>query len=316
MEMPDLKAMVENRRDRRQAGAALLLGVGVLLMFTYLMPHPKPAAPAVTAATSTPPDAFASVPIQAHAAIVYDIPSGQVLYAKNADAQLPLASLTKLLTMYAAVKAMPADATVTITPTAIAQDGDYGLAVGEQFAFSDLARFALVGSSNDAAEAIVEAAASQKAVSDQSLLASAAAATGLSQTYAMNGTGLDLSTTEAGAYGSAHDVALLASAFLQAAPDLARATIDTSVTVRDSSGATHTLPNTNQDVPHLPRLLLSKTGYTDLAGGNLVVIYDAGINHPVAIAVLGSTEDARFTDVDALVAATEAHFAGTLASAR
>jgi len=213
--------------------------------------------------------------------------------------------------MYAAAKALPADAPVVITPTAIAQDGDYGLAVGEQFAFDDIARFALVGSSNDAAEAVVEAAAAHQAVSDQTLLASAVASAGLSQTYAVNGTGLDLSTTEAGAYGSAHDVALLASAFLSIAPQLARATIDTSVSVKDSTGAIHTLPNTNQDVPHLPRLLLSKTGYTDLAGGNLVVIYDAGINHPVAIAVLGSTEDARFTDVDALVAATGAHFAGT-----
>jgi D-alanyl-D-alanine carboxypeptidase (penicillin-binding protein 5/6) len=315
MEMPDLKAMIENRRDRRQAGAALVLGIGILVMFTYLAPHPKPA-PVAAVATSTPPDAFANVPIQAHAAIVYDIPSGQVLYAKNADAQLPLASLTKLITMYAAVKTLPADAPVVITPTAIAQDGDYGLAVGEQFTLENIARFALVGSSNDAAEAVVEAAAAHQSVTDQALLASAISATGLSQTYAVNGTGLDLSTTEAGAYGSAHDVALLASAFLAAAPDLARATIDQSVTVPDSTGALHTLPNTNQDVPHLPRLLLSKTGYTDLAGGNLVVVYDAGINHPVAIAVLGSTEDARFTDVDALVAATEAHFAGTLATAR
>jgi len=60
----------------------------------------------------------------------------------------------------------------------------------------------------------------------------------------------------------------------------------------------------------IPRLLLSKTGYTDLAGGNLALVFDAGIMHPIAVIVLGSSKSARFTDGTALVAATLAHFAG------
>jgi D-alanyl-D-alanine carboxypeptidase len=60
----------------------------------------------------------------------------------------------------------------------------------------------------------------------------------------------------------------------------------------------------------MPGLLLSKTGYTDLAGGNLVIVFDVGIGHPVAIVVLGSTRDARFTDVEKLMHATLSHFAG------
>jgi D-alanyl-D-alanine carboxypeptidase len=59
-------------------------------------------------------------------------------------------------------------------------------------------------------------------------------------------------------------------------------------------------------------MLLSKTGFTDLAGGNLAIVFDAGVNHPVAVVVLGSTEDSRFTDVSELVGATLAHFAGTV----
>ena len=59
----------------------------------------------------------------------------------------------------------------------------------------------------------------------------------------------------------------------------------------------------------MPGLLRSKTGFTDLAGGNLAVIFDAGMNHPVAIVVLGSTQSGRFTDVKTLMAATLAHFA-------
>jgi D-alanyl-D-alanine carboxypeptidase len=86
------------------------------------------------------------------------------------------------------------------------------------------------------------------------------------------------------------------------------------VTAISEQGIPHTFANTNQDVEHIPNLLLSKTGFTDLAGGNLVVVYDAGINHPVAIVVLGSTEEGRFTDVKTLLNATFAHFAGTTPS--
>jgi len=61
-------------------------------------------------------------------------------------------------------------------------------------------------------------------------------------------------------------------------------------------------------VTSIPGILLSKTGYTDLAGGNLVVVFDAGINHRVAVVVLGSTQTARFTDVEKLIHATLASF--------
>ena len=54
-------------------------------------------------------------------------------------------------------------------------------------------------------------------------------------------------------------------------------------------------------------LIASKTGYTDLAGGNLVIAFDAGFNHPIIVSVLGSTIDGRFTDAEALVWAALAY---------
>jgi D-alanyl-D-alanine carboxypeptidase len=74
------------------------------------------------------------------------------------------------------------------------------------------------------------------------------------------------------------------------------------------------MKNTNQGVVQVPGALLSKTGFTDLAGGNLVVVFDAGMAHPVAVVVLGSTVEGRFTDVKRLMDATLAHFAGTTPS--
>ena len=300
----------ERRKQLYTAGATLVVALAALGGVALVTRHP--AEPAAAMATTTPAvNAYAGIHLVGEAAIVYDLTTGETLYEQNADAQLPLASLTKLLTMYAAAGTLTNTAPVVITPTAIATEGDSGLREGEVFTFNDLARFALVASSNDAAEAIAEAAEAKRASSASQMLADAASAAGLSETYALNSTGLDESAFESGGYGSARDVALLAGEFLKEAPSIAAATIEPSITVSSEQGIRHTLLNTNQDVVHIPGLLLSKTGYTDLAGGNLAVVFDAGINHPIAAVVLGSTESARFTDVNALVAATLAHFANT-----
>jgi D-alanyl-D-alanine carboxypeptidase len=105
---------------------------------------------------------------------------------------------------------------------------------------------------------------------------------------------------------------VLAGALLKKAPLIAQATTQPYISITSLQGTTHTFVNTNIDVTHIPNPLLSKTGYTDLAGGNLVVVYDAAINHPVAIVVLGSTESGRFSDVQQLMNATLAHFAGIM----
>lgn len=289
------------------AGIVLLGGAAFAALYAFKTPAPQPAAAVVAV---TPPNAYANLHLTGEAAIVYDLSTGETLYAQDADRALPLASLTKLLTLYAAVGVLQDQSPVTITPTALAQDGEYGFTEGETFAFKDIARLALIASSNDAAEAIAEAAAESKHMTGSQLMANAVANAGLTNTRAENGTGLDLNTQEAGAYGTARDVATLASKLLAKSPDIAESTIEPSITIRSNTGVSHTLPNTNQDVVRVPGILLSKTGFTDIAGGNLVVVYDAAIGHPVAVVILGSTRDGRFTDVASLIKATGAHFAG------
>ncbi|MBA3789063.1 D-alanyl-D-alanine carboxypeptidase [Patescibacteria group bacterium] len=300
-----------------------ILGIGtffILNSFTDTVSAQIIRPPNIGDASSTPfstKNAYVNLSLIGKAAVVYDLTTGKTLYAQNATTPLPLASITKLLTLYAASNVLQPSSPVVMTPLALAQNGDAadnGFTAGETFNFEDLARLTLAASSNDGAEAIVEAAGIQKNKDTSSLLASAAAAAGLTQTHANNSTGLDKDTEVSGGYGSAHDVAVLAGALIKKAPQIAQATTQPSVSIRSLEGIRHSFANTNIDVTHLPNLLLSKTGYTDLAGGNLVVVYDAGIGHPVAIVVLGSTETGRFTDVGQLMKATLAHFGGTVPS--
>lgn len=302
--MMEVAALAKRRRKMKEAGIALILASVALLGMVYMghrVTKEEIAEEAAPAAVSSK-EAFESVVLKAKAAIVYDLTTGETLYEHNADAQLPLASLTKLLTVYAGQSVLAENSLVSMTDTALSAEGDSGFAVGDTVTFKDAAALALVASSNDAASAIEETARARK--SSEDFLLAAAASAGLSQTYAVNGTGLDENEEVSGGYGSVRDIALLSGALLTAAPELARLSTRTSVSVSTREGKIITGDNTNEDMMRLPTVLLSKTGFTDLAGGNLVVVFDAGIGHPIAVAVLGSTREGRFTDVARLTAAT------------
>ncbi len=312
MNSAELKDLAERTRFMREVGIAILLASGILattILITSMFT--KPISPKhIAGAVPTVPDSFSKVQIDAKAAIVYDLATGETLYAKNPEAQLPLASLTKLLTVYAAVRNLSQNTLITIPAEATQVEAPHALKAGQTFTLADLARITLTASLNDGAAAIAKIVAAQEDVSEHALLAGAAAALDLSQTYALNGSGLDESATMSGGYGSASDLARLAGAVVEQAPAIARATTEAKVTARSEQGAALTVKNTDPMVASIPRLLLSKTGYTDLAGGNLALVFDAGIMHPISIIVLGSSKNARFTDGTALVAATIAHFAG------
>lgn len=299
----------------QRAFAVVLVLAVVALVLLYgkrSAATPAPITDPNPMATTTPtsPEAFMNINLIGQSAIVYDLTTGQTLYSQNADRQLPLASLTKLLTVHTGLEILGPNALITLSPASLAAEGDSGLIEGESFTLSNLARYALVGSSNDAAEAIAEEAARKQTIPVRSALGTAAANLGLTKTRATNGSGLDVSPVEAGGYGSARDMAVLAGALLKKAPAIAGATTEPSVFIQSAEGTPHSLPNTNQGAITVPGILLSKTGYTDLAGGNLVVVFDVGIGHPIAVAVLGSTRDGRFTDVNRLISATHQYFTG------
>ena len=319
------RALLYRRVALATSGGVVIVGAGLFFVVPQIFAQlnsgasNQQAAVAASIATTTPtnPSAYSHLSLIGKSAIVYDLSSRKVLYAQNAYAQLPLASITKLLTLYAASSVLQPTSTVTMTPIALSQGGDAadnGFTSGETFFFEDLARLTLAASSNDGAEAIAEAADTAANTTTASLLASAATQLGLSQTYAVNSSGLDVNTTQSGGYGSAHDIAILAGALIQKAPIIAQATTLSSVSITSQQGVRHAFANTDIDVDTFPNLLLSKTGETDLAGGNLVIVYDSGINHPIAIVVLGSTQNGRFSDMQQLMKATLAYFGGATSS--
>lgn len=254
-------------------------------------------------------DPFINVALSARSAYVLDVYGEKVLYQKNAEQQLPLASLTKLMTALVASEIVSGDEPVPISTAAILQDGDYGLDSGERFALEELLDLTLMSSSNDGAFAIASAAgalldANEPAKSFVEAMNIRAKELGLKATYFRNPTGLDVSEKEAGAYGSAKDIALLMKYILLNEPEILEKTRNDKAVFYNEAGAYHLAENTNEVINRIPGIIGSKTGYTDLSGGNLVVAFDAGFNRPVVVAVLGSTRTRRFDDVLTLVEAS------------
>jgi len=312
MDLSQLKNFVHQSRSMREIGIALISASAILALFLFIpsAPETKPSPVITTVITPVVSNAFATLPLEAQAAIVYDLTTGETLYSKHADVQLPLASLTKLLAVYAAVTALSPETPIAISQKASSLEAPHAFRAGQVLALDDISRLTLTASLNDGAAAIAEAVAAHENRSASAALGAAAANLNLSQTYAVNGNGLDESTTISGGYGSAYDIARLSGALVEKASSIAAATTHKVAKASSVGGTVFSVKNTDPIIQDIPHLLLSKTGYTDLAGGNLALVFDVGINHPIAVVVLGSTAHSRFTDGSALVAATLAHFAG------
>lgn len=251
---------------------------------------------------------FRDLNISAKSALVFDVADQKILFQKNSDIQLPLASLTKLMTALVATNLVPKNSQVTIRKEFLTAEGDSGLFPGENWKLSDLLDFSLVTSSNDGARSVASVVGATLNNTDYNLgrqdfikqMNLEAEKIGLKQTYFVNETGLDESASQSGAYGSADDVAKLLEYMLTNKPEILEMTRYADANI-SSSSKTHDAESTNEVISKIPGLLASKTGYTALAGGNLAVAFDASIGHPVIVVVLGSTAEGRFADVINLV---------------
>ncbi len=269
--------------------------------------------PTQVAAASSTIDAFAGISLRARSAIVYDIATGKTLYERNADTTLPLASITKVMLALVVAESMPPETVITIPYDTAPEGTAQRLRQGEQWEVSKVIDFTLVSSSNTGADILADVA--NEWVKARFVGAPAEGATiwrmnqlakeiGMTTAQFSNPSGLDISASKSGAYASARDIARLFTYAASSSPHVFSATAENGVLLSDEVGDRAQATNTNEALGDIPGLIMGKTGYTDLAGGNLAVIYDVGLAHPVVAVVLGSTREERFEDMRTLVPAS------------
>ncbi|MFA5022873.1 MAG: serine hydrolase [Candidatus Paceibacterota bacterium] len=244
--------------------------------------------------------AFDDLNLEAKTFAVYDLETGKLIAGKNEKQLLPLASITKVMTVLVASENLDAEAKVTINKTTSAGNG--GLRQGEKWRFANLAALTLVASSNDGATALAEAGQSASTSSFVEKMNARAQELDLDLHF-INPTGLDEETLPGG-QGSALSVAKLFSYITKNQPELLSATKEPMLKEKSLDNFGHTVLNTNTITRNIPGLMASKTGYTDLAGGNLGIVANIGLRRPIVVVVLGSSESGRFTDTQKLIEAS------------
>lgn len=293
---------------------AAAFATGLIFSVEYFKAPPTPEAKALSAAAVESIEgrsAYTDVSLLAQGSMVADIDTGAVVYEKNPDIQLPLASLTKVPLVLVVSEVLAPDSIITIGHDTSYNSKASQLLAGERWKTSDLISYTLVASSNDGAQTLADAADEAlqskypQAESPATLwrMNELAKSLNMRSTYFLNPTGLDISTTQSGAYGSARDMAKLFTYAAKNAPDLFEKTATSSIRITSVDGQIAHAENTDEALDAIPGMIMGKTGLTDLAGGNLAVVFAANGKRYVAV-VLGSTEQARFTDIQQLVAAT------------
>ena len=106
---------------------------------------------------AVPYHAFAEPGVSAQACIVIEQTSGRVLYKKNSQAELPMASTTKIMTALVALEEGNPNDTIKVSSSAASVEGSsMYLEAGETMTLKELLYGLMLSSGNDAAVAIAE----------------------------------------------------------------------------------------------------------------------------------------------------------------
>ena len=199
-----------------------------------------------------------AVEVSATAAVLLDADTGQVLYEKNGDEQMLIASTTKIMTALVVLEQAGLDDTVTVTRDHMAEGSSMYLKPGETVRVEELLYGLLLCPGNDAALALTACAGGPE--SFVALMNEKAVALGMTRTSFANPNGLDAE----GHYSTARDMAVLAAAAMEE-PTFRRICSSRSVTIGQ-----HTMENHNRLLRQVEGCIGLKTGYTKAAGRTLV----------------------------------------------
>ncbi len=219
----------------------------------------------------------------AHAAIIMDAGSGDILFEQSAHQRRQIASLTKVYTALLVMEHVKSlDEVVTITEEIVdITDGTRigcprsgfctgtRLQLGEQLTVRDLLKAALMNSTNDGASALgIHVAGSTE--NFVKLMNERALQLGLTDSHFCTPSGLEIDGRESECYSSAHDIARITVMALKYPElwDIMRIESDTITSI--DGQYSHDVANTNQILGQVPNLLGTKTGFTPLAGYSLL----------------------------------------------
>ena len=202
----------------------------------------------------------------AKSAIMMEASTGKIIYEKNSNDQLPMASMTKMMTLLLIMENIDNgnlkwDEKVTTSEHAASMGGSQiFLEVGEQMTVEELVKGICIGSGNDAAVAMAERIGGTEE-NFVKMMNDKATKLGLKHTHFENACGLDHDNH----YSSAYDMAVIAQKLIHYKKIL-EYTGTYEDYLRKNTDKSFWLVNTNKLVRYYQGVDGLKTGYTSAAG--------------------------------------------------
>ena len=221
--------------------------------------------------------------VTARSVLIYDLTGNKVIFDKNSNSKVPIASLTKIMTAIISLENPKKDNKYLVRKEDLVGEDSVGFSEGEVLSLNDLLYGLILHSGNDAAEVLANnfydgRAGFIKAMNDK------AKALGLKNTNFTNPSGLE---GDGHQYSTARDLlvitryALLNSTFSKIA-----ATADYTIPKISTHGEYYMENETNLLTTY-PGVKGVKTGYTPEAGFCLITYLDYG-EHKIIGILLGS----------------------------
>lgn len=247
-------------------------------------------------------DAAAPPPISSKAAELLDGQSGKVIYQKNAYERRPMASVTKIMTLLVAAKALQQKKIslhdmVPVSEEAYKINGSQiWLEPGERLSVDQMMKAIAIGSANDAAYALGEyIAGSEEAFVNQ--MNQTAQQLGMTSTHFTNPHGLD----NPNHYTTAHDLGILALAAIRNPIVVHYTSMWEDHSIRNGKGGTLWLINHNKLLKRYPGTDGIKTGFTTPAGFCIVATAKRTDTRLVVVVLGSATPKEQFGDSAALL---------------
>jgi len=225
--------------------------------------------------------------LEADAGIVVWLKQGKekILFEKDSQEQLPIASLTKLMTALVAIENYNLREKVTFSAEAAQKEGDANFfKAGESFYVQDLIYSSLLESSNRAASALAEKVGEQVFVLKMNKKAQEL---GLKDTLFYNPTGLDPDhNNDFYNQSTARDLVKLAKRLLGNPLVQKAAQSKTSPIYQTNGNFHHQMVSTNKLLDKVDNILLAKTGHTPISKRCLVLSFTNEKDNSILVAVV------------------------------
>lgn len=208
--------------------------------------------------------------VQAASYLVMNLETEQIIAGEQFQNSLPVASLTKLMTVWTVLQHTEPNEEVTVPAIdLISVSPSLGLVAGDKVLVKDLIQASLIGSANDAADLLGEYVANKLDLPFNELMNQEVQRLGMRESRFSNAMGFDSVVN----YSSAKDLALLVKKLDEKGifSDSSQANL---YSFTSKQGRLYSVQATNKLIAQYPDLKAVKTGYTNLALGSMINILE------------------------------------------